>query len=301
MSAMIVFISVPVLFLLNHIYLDFAFKNKIYTRKQKYSRRDRVVTGAGIIFSMAWLLYFVLNDFVLPIFFVVLLVGTFMGLVDDIREVPLPVQIVVHLILFTLIFFELQLLKTLTADKLFVGILLSLFFFLVLSKHDGINGLLPSSALLFFATIVFVQPAFKSIGENNPVLYIVFALLAYSWYNFKPTAQMFMGSAGRIALSYLILFFMLHLVFGLQTGVLDLLSVEPTKPTFQPAYLLFVAVMGIDFLQAFFRNRMAGKSFKELPFFYTILKEKNLSVYSIALIYIGLQLIVNVVVVYSKF
>jgi uncharacterized membrane protein len=126
----------------------------------------------------------------------------------------------------------------------------------------------------------------------------VFALLAYSWYNFKPTAQMFMGAAGRIALSYLILIFMLHLVLGLHTEALDLLAVEPTKPTFQPAYLLFVAVMVTDFLQALIRNTIAGKSFKELPFFYKTLKAKNLSVYVIALIYVGLQLIVNVGVVY---
>jgi hypothetical protein len=301
MSAMIVFISVPLLFLLNLIYLQFGTHYKIFARKQDQSRRNRIVTGAGVLFTIAWLLFFLFNDFILPIFLIVLFIATLMGLIDDIWEVPMLLQIVVHLILFTLIFSELQLLKTLTANKLIVGILLSLFFFLVLSKHDGINGLLPSSALLFFATIVFVQPAFKSIGENNPVLYIVFALLAYSWYNFKPTAQMFMGAAGRIALSYLILFFMLHLLFGIPMQALNLVAVEPTKPAFQPVYLLLVAVMVTDFLQAFIRNRMAGKFLKELPFFYTTLKEKNLSVYTIALIYIGLQLIVNVVVVYSQF
>jgi hypothetical protein len=298
MSAMIVFISVPILFLLNLIYLQFGTHYKIFARKQDQSRRNRIVTGAGILFTIAWLLFFLFNDFILPIFLIVLFAATLMGLIDDIWEVPLLIQMVVHLILFTIIFSDLQLLKSLTADKLIVGILLSLFFLLIVAKHDGINGLLTSSALLFFSTLVFLQPALKNIGVNNPVLYVIFALLAYGWFNFKPKAELFMGASGRIALSYLILFFMLHLLFGLPIQAVDLVAVEPTLPVFHPVYLLLVAVMSIDFLQALIRNTIARKSFTELPLLYVILREKKVSIYAIAFIYAGLQLLVNVVVVY---
>ncbi len=300
MSGMIIFITAPLLFLLFIIYLQVGSYYKIYARKQDQSRRNRIVTGAGIVFALAWLLYFALNEFVSPLFTVALLSASIMGFVDDKWEVPILLQLIFHLILFSLIFAELNLLRNIPAENLFGSLFFGLLLLLIIAKHDGANGLLAVSTILFLATITFFLPVAQNIDLTNPVLYIVFALLSFSWYNLREKAELFMGAAGRIAITYLLLFFSLHLVFGLDfQAMLKQDDTIKTAIVFQHKFLLFFAVMSIDLLQAIVRNLISKKNMNELPFMYTYMKEKNLPVSAIVFIYAILQGAVNIAIVLS--
>lgn len=296
MSAMIVFISVPLLFLLNLIYLQFGTHFKIFAKKQDQSRRNRLVTGAGITFLFAWALFVAFNDFKDPLFLFILFVAAVTGFIDDIWEVPLILQLVVHIILFTLLFKELQLTNQLPAYQIILIISLSLLFLLVVAKHDAVNGLLTTSALVFFLSTAFVIPGALSIDISNPILYLIFALLAFAWFNFKKKADLFMGAAGRSTLTYLMVYFLLQMVFSLPGTNADV--TEPSAVVYKPQYSLFVLVMVVDFIQAIIRNTIAGKPFSQLPFMYVALKEKQVSFMGIAMIYGLVQLLVNIVVVY---
>ena len=110
-----------------------------------------------------------------------------------------------------------------------------------------------------------------------------------------------MGGAGRIALTYLMLFLMLHLVFGIP---LHTIAAENTQSNtvvlFKPVYLLLFAVFAFDFLQAIVRNLVAKKPINQLPFLYTHLKERQLPVYAIVFIYALMQILINVVVVLNN-
>ena len=293
---MIVFISVPLLFLLNLIYLQFGTHYKIFARKQDQSRRTKIVTGAGIVFIFSWALYFAFNDFLQPLVLLILFFAAFIGLIDDIWEVPIFLQLVIHIILFTLLFKYLQLFIFLPLYQLLIIYLLSLGLLLVVARHDGINGLLTSSALVFFGSSIFILPGMQSFDISNPIIYIIFALLAFGWFNFKSKVQLFMGAAGRITLTYLFLLFLFHLVFSLpfNRSTPDELQAN----LFKPQYLLFVMVMVADFIQAIIRSTIAGKPFSQLPLMYVALKEKQVSFIGIACIYGVAQLIVNIVVVY---
>jgi hypothetical protein len=296
MSAMIVFISVPLLFLLNLIYLQFGTHFKIFAKKQDQSRRNRLVTGAGIVFLFAWALFLAFNDFKSPLFLFILFVAAVTGFIDDIWEVPLILQLVVHIILFTLLFKELELTNLLPAYQIILIIILSLLFLLVVAKHDAMNGLLTTSALVFFLSTAFVLPGTLSIGISNPILYLIFALFAFGWFNFKQKADMFMGAAGRSTLAYLMVYFLLQMIFSLTTAYAD--ATEASVLVLKPQYSLFVVVMVVDFMQAVIRNTIAGKPFSQLPFMYVALKEKQVSFMVIAMIYAVVQLLVNIVVVY---
>jgi UDP-N-acetylmuramyl pentapeptide phosphotransferase/UDP-N-acetylglucosamine-1-phosphate transferase len=291
---MIVLITAPLLFLLNLIYLQFGTHYKIFARKQDQSRRSKIVTGAGIVFLFAWLLYFAFNDFTQPSFLFILFIAGLIGLIDDIWSVPIFLQLVVHVFLFTLLLNELQLLQSLSIFQLLAIYLFAFGFLFVVAKHDGINGLLTSSALIFFGTTMFILPGMLSLAITNPILYIIFVLLAFGWYNFKDKAQLFMGTTGRILLAYLMLFMLLHMVFSLSLVNPEL--GENQKLDFKPQYLLLLTILVIDLLQAIARNLFSGKRLGKLPLAYLLLKENNFSIYTIALIYAGLQLLVNVAI-----
>ena len=293
---MIVVISVPLLFLLNLIYLQIGTHFKIFAKSQDQSRRNRIVTGTGIVFLAAWALYFAFNDFTQPLLLFILFGAAFIGFIDDIWDVPLILQLVVHIILFTLLFKELQLTNNLPAYQIILIIVLKLFFLLVVAKHDAVNGLLTTSALVFFMSTAFVLPGTLSLDVSNPILYIIFALLAFGWFNFKQKADLFMGAAGRSTLTYLMVYFLLQMVFSLPNTNADV--TEPSAVVFKPQYSLFVLVMVVDFIQAFIRNTIAGKPFTQLPFMYVALKEKQVSFMGIAMIYVLGQLMVNILVVY---
>lgn len=273
MSEMIVFISVPLLFLLNLIYLQLGNHYKIFAKKQDQSRRTRIVTGSGIVFLFSWVFYFAFNDFIQPSFLFILFIAGLIGLIDDIWELPLIIQLLVHLILFTFLFKQIQLLNTLSIFQLLLTYLFAFGFLLVVAKHDGINGLLTSSALIFFGTSIFVFPGKQSLDITNPVLYIIFALLAFGWFNFKNKAQLFMGAAGRIILAYLMLIMLLYMVFSLSFGAAEM--VENQEFRFKSQYLLLVSVLVIDLLQAIIRNTLSGKPFGQLPLGYLILKKQR--------------------------
>jgi UDP-GlcNAc:undecaprenyl-phosphate GlcNAc-1-phosphate transferase len=296
MSAMIVLISVPLLFLLNLIYLQFGTHFKIFAKKQDQSRRNRLVTGAGIVFLFAWVLFLAFNDFKSLLFLFILFVAAVTGFIDDIWEVPLILQLVVHIILFTLLFKELQLTNLLPTYQIIFIIILALLFLLVVAKHDAVNGLLTTSALVFFMSTAFVLPGTMSLDVTNPILYIIFALLAFGWFNFKQKADLFMGAAGRATLAYLMFYFMLQTAFSITTTTVD--AAEPAAVVFMPQFSLFVVVMVVDFMQALIRNKIAGKPFSQLPFLYVTLMEKQVSFLAITMLYGAVQLLVNIVVVY---
>jgi UDP-GlcNAc:undecaprenyl-phosphate GlcNAc-1-phosphate transferase len=296
MSAMIVLITVPLLFLLNLIYLQFGTHFKIFAKKQDQSRRNRLVTGAGIVFLFAWALFLAFNDFKSPLFLLILFVAAIIGLIDDIWEVPLILQFAVHIILITLLFKELQLINQLPAYQIIFIIVLALLFLLVVAKHDAVNGLLTTSALVFFMSTAFVLPGTLSLDVTNPILYITFSLLAFGWFNFKQKADLFMGAAGRATLAYLMVYFMLQMAFSITTANVN--AAEPAAVVFMPQFLLFVVVMVVDFMQALIRNKIAGKPFSQLPFLYVTLKEKQVSFLAITMLYGAVQLLVNLVVVY---
>ena len=298
MSAMILFITVPLFFLLHLIYLQIGSNLKIYARKQDQSRRGQSVTGAGILFALAWEVFFFLNEFVWPVFMMVLLMATIIGFIDDVWEVPIFIQILGHGILFFLLLNDLGISNAYPLYVLVLSILFSLGFLLVISKHDGSNGLLLSTSMVFFLTLPFLFPNAKTLEQNNPVIYIIFVLLSFGWFNFREKAQLFMGAAGRIAITYLIIFFLLHVLFGADINMMSSGSAEiKTLGEFKPQLLLLFSVPLLDVIQAFIKNLISGKYFQQLPLIYSYLKQKNYPFYAIALIYVILQGIVNMAVI----
>jgi hypothetical protein len=167
---------------------------------------------------------------------------------------------------------------------------------LIVAKHDAVNGLLTTSALVFFSSTAFVLPGTLSLDVSNPILYIIFALFAFGWFNFKQKADLFMGAAGRATLAYLMVYFLLQMAFSITTANVD--AAEPAAVVFKPQFLFFVLVILFDFIQAIIRNTIASKPFSQLPLMYATLKEKQISFIGIAIIYGVVQLLVNIVVVY---
>jgi UDP-N-acetylmuramyl pentapeptide phosphotransferase/UDP-N-acetylglucosamine-1-phosphate transferase len=167
---MIVLITALLLFLLNLIYLQFGTQYKVFASKQDQSRRTKIVTCAGIIFLFAWFFYFAFNDFTQPSFLFILFIAGLISLIDDIWTVPFFLQLVVHIFLFTLLLNELQLLQSLSIFQLLAIYLFAFGLLFVVAKYDGINGLLTSSALIFFATTMLILPGMQSLAITNPIL-----------------------------------------------------------------------------------------------------------------------------------
>lgn len=287
MPDFIIIIVLFFLFLSIAIYWQFGINFRIFARKQDQSRRNQLVTGAGIIFALSWVVYFVLNDFISPVFTGVLVVGAVIGLIDDIWEVPLILQLAAHLVLFTVLFSDMNLLSLLSIEKLIFTLIASLLVLLIISKHDGANGLMAASSLTFFATISFLAPAYRTLNVSNPIIYILLGLLAFGWFNFRPKALVFMGASGRIALGYLMVFFMLDL-FQKDGNLASLSDLR---------YLLLFALVSVDYLQAVVRSWLSPNYSNTLPTGYAFLKEKQLPFYVAPLTYAILQALINYLVI----
>jgi hypothetical protein len=239
------------------------------------------------------MIYFALNDFVLPAFMLILFLSVLLGFLDDTVGVPFILQAALHIVFFVYLIINLGLTQYFTPYQLFVGVLFCLTFLIIVSRHDQMNGLLASSALVFFLSLIFTYPPVQNLDSSNPIIFIILTFFSFGWYNFKQKAELFWGTSGRNGIAYLMLFFGLQLIIG--KYFLQATRSNDVAQSFQlkPQYLLFFLVISLDFVQSVFRKYTSKAKQGQLPLFFVNLLNKNYPFWTIILIYCALQGLIN--------
>ena len=86
-----------VLAVLSYVYLKLAIKFKIIDKPNERSSHTKItVRGGGILFIIAIILFFVLNDFQYPYFFIGVIAISFVSFLDDIYTLSSKVRFPFH-------------------------------------------------------------------------------------------------------------------------------------------------------------------------------------------------------------
>ena len=277
---MIYIVLLVVLIGIELLYFKIADKYNIIDKPNNRSSHTAItLRGGGIIFPLAVSIACLLGYVSWVITLAVVLVAV-VSFIDDIKPLSQLPRFVSHVVAVALVFWELQLfteslLLLLLVFVLFIG-WVNAFNFM-----DGINGITVLYALTAIASFAFLP-----IHESSLPLLITVGLscLAFGIFNVRKRAKTFAGDVGSISLAVFLGYFMIKTIVN--SG--------------QVGYILFFSVYGIDaIITILYRLRNKENIFQphRSHLYQYLANEMGFSHVLIALVYAGIQLGINTIVI----
>jgi len=213
-----------VLIISSIIYLKLAIKFKIIDKPNKRSSHTKItVRGGGIVFPLAVILFFFLNDYQYPLFCLSILLISIVSFLDDIYTLSSKIRFPFQILSVFLIFLEIG--YPFTPIWLFA-------FFLVFSVGivnmfnfmDGINGITGIYCLSVLSGY-FVININESLINSDLLIYASISILIFGFYNFRKKALFFAGDIGSIVLGMLIFFIGFLFTYKLESPLMLMIIV----------------------------------------------------------------------------
>jgi len=219
-----------VLFASELTYFRIANRYNIIDKPNERSSHSRVtLRGGGVIFYIGALLYFGLDGFQYPWFFLGLTLISFVSFADDIRPQSSRLRLIVHFIAMGLMFYQWGLFSnswfyTIIALIICIGILNAYNFM------DGINGITGVYSLVVVGAIWYINTYRVQFVDSEFIYFILIALFVFNFFNFRTKAKCFAGDVGAISMAFIILFLMGLLVIKTENF----------------SYIILLVVYGVD-------------------------------------------------------
>ena len=218
-----------VLIISSIIYLKIAVKYKIIDKPNERSSHSKItIRGGGILFPLAILLFFILNDYQYPYFCLAIFLIAVVSFLDDIYTLSSKIRFPFQFLAVFLIMLEI--------GYPFVPIWAFLFFLLfsvgianMFNFMDGINGITGLYCLSVLSGY-FIVNSNEALINPDLILYTSLALVVFGFYNFRKKALFFAGDIGSIVLGMLIFFIGFLFTYKLES----------------PLMLMIVVVYGAD-------------------------------------------------------
>lgn len=292
-----------VLFLVMWGYMWLARRYGIVDQPTKRtSHREPTLRGGGIIFLIAVVLWFFAYGWQHPLIVIGMLLISIVSFLDDIKSVKATIRIGIHLLAVTLLFYDLGLFGmhwywVTAAYILTVGCVNAINFM------DGINGITAFYSFITLGTFSLLNNAnalLKPYFENGlpqgweaffpPSLNgtLMASILVFAFFNARPRARVFAGDVGSIGLAFIVSWLIINLM---------VLS-------HQLYWILFLAIYGVDTIcTIMIRLHRRENIFRahRLHLYQLLVNEHGLPHLIVAAIYAGIQLILNLLVIYLVF
>jgi len=220
--------SLLLILIKSYIYL--ADKYNIIDKPNNRSSHSKItVRGGGIIFPIGAITWFLMSGLQFPMFFIGLIIISFVSFIDDISPLSSRIRIVVQFAAILLLFSELgfhffpwwawTILLILTAG------IINAFNFM-----DGINGITVGYSLSVLSGIWMVNNYQVEFIANEFIYFTAISLVIFGFFNFRRIAICFAGDVGSVSIAFIITFLLSKLIIQTQN----------------PLYILFLGVYGVD-------------------------------------------------------
>lgn len=275
-----------ILIISSFVYLQIAKKYKIIDKPNERSSHTKItVRGGGIIFTIAIVLFFLLNNFQYPYFFAGVLLISIVSFLDDIYTLSSKIRFPFQFLSVFLILYQIGV----PLDPVYVFAFYLIFGVGIVNMFnfmDGINGItgLYSLAVIFGLYLINLNEA---IVDTNLLIYLVLSILVFGYYNFRKKALFFAGDIGSIAIGMAVFFVGLYFTIALSS----------------PLILLLVIVYGADAgVTLLYRKFFTKESIFE-PHRHHIYQKlvdiKKISHIKVSILYAFIQVIINFIILYT--
>ncbi len=271
----ILFISIQL------IYFKVAEKYNIKDKPNERSSHSTItLRGGGIIFPIVIAICYSLG-YINIYFTLAILLVALISFIDDIQQLPLLPRFTSHFIAVCLIFYNLQLFShpIWILPLLFV---LMIAWINAFNFMDGINGITVLYALVTIISFTFIS----KLNSDIPLLYTMsISCVVFAIFNVRKKAKTFAGDVGSISMAVFLGYFMIKTILI----------------TEQYGYILFFSIYGIDsaftILTRLLKKENILKPHRSHLYQY-LANEYKYPHILVASIYAGLQLIVNLFILY---
>ena len=268
---------------LSYTYLKLAVKFKIIDKpNERSSHTKSTIRGGGILFTIAIIFFFLLNNFQYPYFFSGVIVISIISFLDDIYTLSSKIRFPFQFIAIYLVLYEVGL----PLDPIYLYIfyfatgvgVINMFNFM-----DGINGITGFYSLSVILGLFLINMN-EQIVNAELMMYVFISILIFGFYNFRKKALFFAGDIGSISIGMLIFFIGFYLTFKLNS----------------PLILLLVIVYGADAGNTLLYRKFFTKESVLDPHRHHIYQKlvdvKKMSHIKVSIIYALLQLVINIII-----
>ena len=286
-----------VLFVLELIYFKIADRFNIIDKPNHRSSHTQItLRGGGIIFPIAFVLYFVLSaayrkDYFMSDDYWSFGLGLFLlstiSFLDDILDLSSKLRLLFHFVAVTLLIYFLGLF---TSAPIWFIPLVYIFVIGVLNAYnfmDGINGITGVYSLVMLLTFYYINQYGIAFTDANFIIYPILASLVFLFFNFRKKAKCFAGDVGSMSMAFWVL------------ALLGLLMVKTEDFT----YLLFIAVYGIEVISTILQRIKLKENIFEAHrhhLYQLLVNQMKWSHLLVSTMYGVIQLLINFSIIYWK-
>jgi UDP-GlcNAc:undecaprenyl-phosphate GlcNAc-1-phosphate transferase len=273
-----------VLFISELFYFKIAHRYNIVDNPNHRSSHNNVtIRGGGIIFTLSLLIGWIYLKGEYSYFILGLVIISFVSFIDDVKTVSNKIRILFHLIAVALLFYQLNaygmpLYYIVLAFVFAIGTINAVNFM------DGINGITGAYSLLTIVTLYYINKYVSAFIDDKYLIMVIISLLVFNFFNFRTRARCFAGDVGSVSIAFITVFFLSQLI--IKTNNL--------------CYLLLLLMYGLDTTTTIlFRILRKERIFEahRTHFYQFLANEKKISHLFISIIYVVLQLIINILVI----
>ncbi len=305
MSSWLTFLIIAVILVVAElVYFKIADHFNIIDKPNQRSSHTKIVLrGGGIIFLIgAWVWtiwqWIGMPDQVghdgYPWFLAAVTLAAGVSFIDDIHSLPDSVRLLVQFVAMGLMFYQLDMIHL----NLWWAVILALIVCVgatnIYNFMDGINGITAGYSLAVLIPLLLVNEMPGQAGydmggivETSFIVVTILSVLVFSYFNFRPKnkAKCFAGDVGSVGIAFILLFLIGCLI--MKTGDIT--------------WLAFLIVYGVDGCCTIVHRIMLHENLGEAHrkhAYQLMANELGMSHVTVSLIYMALQLVISLVMVY---
>jgi len=242
------------------------------------------IRGGGIIILAGILLFAIWTGFPSFYFLLGLVMIGLTGFLDDLKDLPGGARLIVQIISMLLMVAELDMF----GHNVVIIILTVVIGAGILNAYnfmDGINGITGGYSMITVLSLMYVNLFIQPFIPNEFLLSFLISLVVFNIYNFRKNAVCFAGDVGSLSIAFIVIFLIFKLILESQ----------------QLIYLFFLTLYGIDTIFTIVQRLARKENIFEahrLHLFQVAVRKTGLPHLMMSSIYMVVQLLVNIVVVF---
>lgn len=278
-------IILTILSILSFLYIKLADKFNIIDKpNHRSSHTVPTIRGGGILFLLGILIYFFISGFHYLYFVVGVSLIAIVSFVDDIITLSSTIRLPFQFLAIGLCLFQIGF--TLENYILIIPLLIvGVGFINIYNFMDGINGITGLYSIVSIIGLLIINSNEKLI-DNNLLIYVLFSVLIFGFYNFRKKARMFAGDIGSISIAVLLFF----------VGAFFMKQIQ------SPLILLLISVYGADAILTIIYRKLIGEKLTEAHrhhVYQKMVHTLKIPHLRVSIVYAVIQLVINFIVYYS--
>lgn len=195
-------------------YLQIANKLGIVDKPHhQSSHTGAIIRGGGIVFYVAYLLWFVISGYQYPMIFAGLTIMALTSFADDIHSISPKVRLVLQFAAIIVMLYETHVFN-LPLQPLLLLSVACLGAINIYNFMDGVNGMTGGYSLVVLLALLCVNNYHLEFIDNDLLIYMLMADVIFCLFNFRKKAKCFAGDVGSLSMGFIIIFLVLKLIFA---------------------------------------------------------------------------------------